>query len=101
MLSDEDKRKKYDQFGHQGLNGNGHGHGGGGFHFNFDDFFRNFDFNDDFDSGPFHFSFGGGNGHAHHGHHGHHGHPQQKRAGFFSFGDFFNDVSLSNIYECL
>jgi len=91
VLSDDEKRKQYDQFGHQG-NGGGGGHGHG-FNFNFDDFFRNFDFNDDdFGGGPFHFSFGGGNGHPH----AHHGHPhhqqQQKRAGFFSFGDFFNDM---------
>ncbi|ODM92157.1 DnaJ subfamily B member 9 [Orchesella cincta] len=95
VLTDEEKRKKYDKFGHaafeQGGGAGGHGHG---FHFNFDDFFRNFDFSDDFDGGPFQFSFGGNGHHQPHHAHAHHQHQQQKRAGegFFSFGDFFNDM---------
>lgn len=102
VLSDEEKRKQYDRFGHQAPGGAGHG--GNPFHFNFDDFFRNFDFGEDFgDGGPFHFSFGGGNGfhNQHQQHHQQHHHHQQKRAsggggdgaGFFSFGDFFQDVN--------
>jgi DnaJ-class molecular chaperone len=46
VLSDSDKRKRYDQFGDAG-DGNGGGPGDGGFgshfDFNFNDFFKNFD----------------------------------------------------------
>lgn len=103
MLSDEEKRKQYDQFGHQAGAGGGPGPG---FHFNFEDIFRNFDFGDDFEGGgPFQF-FGGGHGNGHHHdahshhqqHHQHHNQQQKQRAGFFSFGDFFQDVS--NHWTC-
>ncbi len=55
VLSDEQKRKQYDQFGHAGMNG---GMGGGGFHghdMSMDDIFENF--GDIFGS-----MFGGGSG---------------------------------------
>lgn len=51
VLSDEEKRKQYDQMGHAGFTGGAGasgGHQGHAFHFNFDDLFADFD------------SFGGG-----------------------------------------
>lgn len=56
VLSDESKRKQYDQFGHAAFSGNGAG-GGGGFDFS------GFDFSDIFSDlfgGGFGFDFGGG-----------------------------------------
>jgi molecular chaperone DnaJ len=59
VLSDETKKRQYDQFGHAGANG---GYGGGGFQghdMNMDDIFRNF--GDVFgDESPFGSFFGGG-----------------------------------------
>ncbi len=44
ILSDPDKRKKYDKFGEAAFENGGQGAGGfGDFHFNFDDFFKGFD----------------------------------------------------------
>ncbi|CAG0883257.1 unnamed protein product [Cyprideis torosa] len=43
VLSDEDKRRKYDKFGEAGLNGSGGG-GGQAFHFDIHDFMKKFDF---------------------------------------------------------
>ncbi len=44
ILSDPDKRKKYDKFGEAAFETGGQGAGGfGDFHFNFDDFFKGFD----------------------------------------------------------
>lgn len=61
VLSDENKRRQYDQFGSEGMNDNGFNfHQGGGFK-SFDDLFKDFDFG--FGSGQgngFKFSFGGG-----------------------------------------
>lgn len=64
VLSDDQKRAQYDQFGHAGMNG---GAGGGGFHnANVEDIFRNF--GDIFGGGggggfdPFESFFGGGGG---------------------------------------
>ena len=53
VLSDKQKRARYDQFGHAGVDGNG-GFGGGGFNGNpFGDFSQN---------GSYSFNFGGGEG---------------------------------------
>jgi len=58
ILSDGDKRRRYDQFGHQGVGGAG-GHGGNGM--NMDDIFSQF--GDIFGGhNPFESFFGGGNG---------------------------------------
>ena len=51
VLSDADKRRKYDQFGHEGVDGNGFGGGAGGF------YGADMDFSDIFSS-----IFGGGFG---------------------------------------
>ncbi|MCQ2197927.1 MAG: molecular chaperone DnaJ [Bacteroidaceae bacterium] len=63
VLSDEDKRRKYDQFGPEGLNGGG-GFGGGGFGFggsmNMEDIFSAF--GDIFGGGGFSSGFSGGGG---------------------------------------
>ena len=75
VLSDADKRKKYDKFGEAAFEngGNGAAGGGGGFNgFNFDDFFQGFDQ-----------AF---NNHRQGGHH-NGGH----KFGGFSFSDFFDD----------
>jgi DnaJ-class molecular chaperone len=99
VLSDDEKRKKYDQFGHDAFSqgGGGGGFGGGSpFGFNFDDIFKNFDFQD-FGGDSFHFSFGG-NDHGHGHHHQHQNRQQQKQqrggggGGFFTFDDFLTDV---------
>ena len=65
ILSDEQKRQKYDQYGHAGVNGGGYG--GGGEYQNVEDIFRNF--GDIFGGGgggsgfdPFESFFGGGGG---------------------------------------
>ena len=56
VLSNDEKRKRYDQFGHQGVNGGGYGGGGG---MNMDDIFSQF--GDIFGGGsPFESFFGGG-----------------------------------------
>ncbi|XP_013416814.1 dnaJ homolog subfamily B member 9 [Lingula anatina] len=88
VLSDADKRKKYDQFGHAAFENNG-GNGGNGFHggfdFNFDDFFKGFD-------AHFHSHQGG-----HHHHHNQNGGPHTfnfnfgDHSGFFDFDDIFSD----------
>lgn len=91
VLSDPEKRRRYDQFGEEGeqMNGNGNGQG---FHFNFDDFFKGFD--DAFKShhdrhhqhhqNQFKFHFGGGgNGH---------------RAQFFNFDDLFDDADDDDFF---
>lgn len=57
VLSDEDKKSRYDQFGHAGLGGNGGGYG----QFNAEDIFSRF--SDIFGGGsPFDSFFGGGGG---------------------------------------
>jgi len=74
VLSDPEKRKKYDQFGSSAFEAGGGGGGGQAFHFNFDDIFRNFE--DDFGQNSFHFG----------------GHPyQQQGHSFFNFEDFFHE----------
>lgn len=83
ILSDAEKRRRYDQFGDDGeQNGGGGGSGGGqGFNFNFDDFFKGFD--EAFKT--------------HHNQH-HHHHNQAHQNGFkFHFGGgqnahFFDDL---------
>lgn len=57
VLSNADKKARYDQFGHQGLGGNG-GYGGGGM--NMEDIFSQF--GDIFGGGGFGSFFGGGGG---------------------------------------
>ncbi len=57
VLSNPEKKQRYDQFGHQGLGGNG-GYGGGGM--NMDDIFSQF--GDIFGGGGFESFFGGGRG---------------------------------------
>ncbi|MCH6198086.1 molecular chaperone DnaJ [Aquiflexum sp. LQ15W] len=57
VLSNPEKRQRYDQFGHQGLGGNG-GYGGGGM--NMDDIFSQF--GDIFGGGGFDSFFGGNRG---------------------------------------
>ena len=57
VLSDADKKAKYDRFGHEGLSGGGFGGGGGGFR-NPEDIFSSI-FGDDSPFGSF---FGGGGG---------------------------------------
>ena len=57
VLSNPEKRKRYDQFGHSGMNGGGAGYGGGGM--NMEDIFSQF--GDIFGGGsPFESFFGGG-----------------------------------------
>lgn len=63
VLSDPDKKSKYDQFGHAGIDGGGYGGGGGYQNVNVEDIFRNF--GDIFGGGggggdPFESFFGGG-----------------------------------------
>ena len=61
VLSDENKRRDYDQFGSEGMNDNGFNFRQGGGFKSFDDLFKDFDFG--FGSGQgngFKFSFGGG-----------------------------------------
>jgi len=55
VLSDTDKRARYDRFGHQGVSGNGFGGGGG---MNMEDIFSHF--GDIFGGGGFDSFFGGG-----------------------------------------
>lgn len=89
VLSDPEKRKRYDQFGDDGETPSGAGGGGGGFDFNFDDFFKGFDEAFHAHSDPnhqhnhfkFHFG-GGGNG---------------QKAQFFNFDDLFEDSDDSDI----
>ena len=57
VLSNAEKRQRYDRFGHQGVNG---GFGGGGAGMNMDDIFSNF--SDIFGGGGFGDFFGGGGG---------------------------------------
>lgn len=72
VLTDPEKRKKYDQFGSSAFeNGGG---GGAGQNFNFDDVLRNFE--NEFGRGSFHF---GRNGYEDTGHN------------FFNFEDFFQE----------
>lgn len=81
VLSDPEKRKKYDQFGHQGFEGGEHGQGFGGghdFHFDMNDFFKHFD-------EAFHQH--GSHHRAHHeAHHNHH------HFGGFNFDDLFDGM---------
>lgn len=59
VLSDSEKRTKYDRFGHQAMGGGGYG--GGGTHMNMEDIFSQF--GDVFgDGSPFESFFGGGRG---------------------------------------
>jgi len=61
VLSNPEKKQRYDQFGHAGLNGNA-GYGGGGSGMSMDDIFSNFgDIFGDFFGGGFS-GFGGGSG---------------------------------------
>ena len=99
VLSDDSKRRQYDQFGHSAFGNGGDtgggGHGFGGHNFNFNDFFKQFD--EQFA----HFSSHGGHG-GYHGHHNggeqHQGHHQQQRHHFgggafgFNFDDLFNEM---------
>ncbi|KAL4226897.1 DnaJ subfamily B member 9 [Mactra antiquata] len=75
ILSDPEKRRRYDQFGDDGENNGGNG-GGGGFDFNFNDFFKGFD--DAFKT------------HQQHHHHQHQQAHQNAQHFHFSGGDFFN-----------
>ncbi len=60
VLSDADKRRRYDQYGHAGVSGNG-GFGGGGMRM--EDIFTNFgDVFSDLGGSPFEAFFGGGGG---------------------------------------
>lgn len=61
VLSDQDKRARYDQFGHRAFEGGG-GFGGGGGHMNMDDIFSQFGdiFGGGFSGGGFGGGFGGG-----------------------------------------
>ncbi|XP_066997293.2 dnaJ homolog subfamily B member 9 [Anabrus simplex] len=78
VLSDPEKREKYDRLGSAAFANGGPGGNGGSqtFHFNFDDLFRNFD--EDLGRNTFHFS----------GFQGHHGAPEHN---FFNFEDFFQE----------
>ncbi|MDN4166363.1 molecular chaperone DnaJ [Cytophagales bacterium LB-30] len=58
VLSNPEKRQRYDRFGHQGMNGGGGGYGGGSM--NMDDIFSQF--GDIFGGSPFESFFGGGGG---------------------------------------
>ena len=59
VLSDSNKKARYDQFGHAGMGGAaGGGFGGGGIHMNMDDIFSQF--GDIFGGSPFESIFGGG-----------------------------------------
>lgn len=62
VLSDQQKRSQYDQFGHAGYQNMQGGGGGGAHHMNMDDIFKNF--GDIFGGGGFDFGdiFGGGGG---------------------------------------
>jgi molecular chaperone DnaJ len=62
VLSDSDKKARYDRFGHQGMGGAAGGGGYGGGHMNMDDIFSQF--GDVFGDGgnPFESFFGGGGG---------------------------------------
>jgi molecular chaperone DnaJ len=61
ILSDKDKRSRYDQFGHAGMGNNGGGHGGfSGGGMNMEDIFSQF--GDIFGSGSFGGGFGRGGG---------------------------------------
>ncbi|MBK7855355.1 MAG: DnaJ domain-containing protein [Bacteroidetes bacterium] len=61
VLSDAQKRQRYDQFGHQGMGGAAGGGNGGGHHMNMEDIFSQF--GDIFGGhNPFESFFGGGGG---------------------------------------
>jgi hypothetical protein len=79
VLSDPEKRKKYDQFGSSAFETGGGGGGGQGFHFSFDDMFRNF-------KEGFERSYYGGRPY------------QEQRHSFFNFEDFFHEVN--NLIYC-
>lgn len=116
VLSDEDKRKKYDMYGHEDLNGGGgstgqHGHAFGGQGFNFNDFFRQFDEQFQSNSGHFTNDEQGHFQHSHHYHsgghqrganHGHHEQQPHQRHGFgghfgFDFDGLFNDMESDEL----
>lgn len=98
VLSDPEKRKKYDQFGHSAFENGGGGSGGSGHgDFDFHDFFRGFD-----DAFTFHSPYGGGDpnqqhrGNYHHQYHEEshqHNHYKHHNSHMrFNFDDLFNDV---------
>ena len=63
VLSSEEKRRRYDQFGHAGMNGGGYGNGGFGGGMSMDDIFSQFG---DIFGGHFGFGGFGGNGGSRH-----------------------------------
>ncbi|CAL8110029.1 unnamed protein product [Orchesella dallaii] len=98
VLSDADKRKKYDQFEHAALSKQSGGTGGHRNEFTFDDIFRNFGFSDDFDGDTFQFSFerNMNNGHRQQHHNSHaqaHRQYQQQAHQGGGFFNFFNDMN--------
>ncbi|UYV67157.1 DNAJB9 [Cordylochernes scorpioides] len=90
ILSDSEKRKKYDMFGDQAFNNGGDG---GGSNFDFGDFFHHFD-----DAFAFHSNRGQQRQQQHHHqqHHQHHQHPGGFKFSFggnqFNFDDLFADM---------
>ncbi|XP_076334587.1 dnaJ homolog subfamily B member 9-like [Tachypleus tridentatus] len=86
MLSDPDKRKKYDQFGETAFE-NGGGEEDGGSHFNFDKFFHHFD-----DVFAFHRGHHQGQNFDNHKEHGFKFHFGGPHGALFNFEDLFEDV---------
>lgn len=89
VLTDADKRRQYDMFGHADNSGQGghHGAGPGGFAFHFDsgdDILRNF-FSQEFGGEQFHSN--------QRDYHSRHSQGHQHHQNFFSFNDFFQEVS--------
>ncbi|XP_019947865.2 dnaJ homolog subfamily B member 9-like [Paralichthys olivaceus] len=68
-LSDNKRRREYDQFGHGPSPGEGHGGGGGGSAYNFKQHYQSFNFDDIFKD--HHNPFGQQQQHQHHQHHFH------------------------------
>ncbi|XP_015792602.1 dnaJ homolog subfamily B member 9 [Tetranychus urticae] len=104
VLSDADKRKKYDKFGHSAFSGpegsSSHGGWSGGAHFKAD-----FDYNEFFKHFDDAFRFHGSNYQAHHHSHGdshHHesSHQHDHRHHRFQFAGFnFDDLFSDNMWE--
>ncbi|KAI1290798.1 DnaJ -like protein subfamily B member 9 [Halotydeus destructor] len=108
VLSDDDKKKKYDLYGHDAFDGqdgaSGHGHGS----FDFNQFFKHFD--EQFQAHSSHFTNSGGHfehdQRFHHGHqqrshgHEHRGHQRHHFGGGshgFDFDDLFNEMDSDDV----
>lgn len=99
VLSDQDKRSKYDRFGHGAFDGHGDTNGGHGFDsfatFNFDDFFKHFDDGEMF-SNHAQFTKSSQSSHSSHQFNSHHGHHQAQFQQQFNFKDMFDGMDTND-----